>query len=149
VMIATIEPLESIVADSVAERRATTHLVTAFAAVALALAAVGLYSVLHFVVTRQTREFGVRLALGARPRHIAALIVRQGGILTIAGIGAAATAAVPLLRVVRNQLFDVTTLEPMLLMMILLIVSLVSLAACALPAWRAASADPLAALRAE
>ena len=149
VIITSIEPLDAIVAASVLERRMTSHLVTAFAGLALALAAIGLYGVMQFIVTRQTREFGVRTALGARRGQIVAMVLRQGVALTGVGVAVALLISLPLGRSLQRLLFEVQAVDPPTMAAVSLLVLFVSAAACAPPAWRAATVDPAVTLRSD
>jgi putative ABC transport system permease protein len=142
-------PMEDVVAASVAERRASALLVSAFALVALALAATGILGVMSYTVTQRTHEIGIRLALGAQRGDILRLVVGRGLLLTAAGIVAGSAAALATTRLMASLLFEVSAADPATFGVIALLLTLVALLACYLPARRAAKVDPLVALRYE
>jgi predicted permease len=115
VVVGRVEPLGAIVSASVAERRVTARLLAAFAGVALALAAIGLYGVVSFGTARRRREFGVRTALGARPADVRRLVLGEGLRLSGWGIAAGLLAAVPVGLLLRGFLFDVSPADPLTL----------------------------------
>ena len=149
VVISRSSSLESRLADDVAQRRFQTWLLTLFSVIALLLAAVGIYGLIHQSVALRTREIGTRLALGAQPRDVLRLIVGQGMSLAFCGIGVGLLAALGLTRVLTNLLFGVTATDPTTFIATPLLLLLVALLACYLPALRAARVDPIAALRHE
>lgn len=124
-------------------------LLVIFAAVALLLAAVGIYGVLAFAVQQRTGEIGVRLAIGASPSDVQRLVMRQG--MTLAGIGLVAGAVAALMggRVLESQLFGVDSSDPLTLLSVLLTLGVAALLACYMPARRATRVAPLTALRNE
>lgn len=130
-------------------RRALTGLVTAFGAGALALAALGLYGVVAFGVARRTREIGVRMALGARPREVAAQFVTEGLRLALRGAGAGLVAAVAAAFLMRQLLFGISPVDLPTFAGVGLVLALVAGAASLVPALRAANVDPARALRAD
>ncbi|HMB27067.1 MAG TPA: ADOP family duplicated permease, partial [Blastocatellia bacterium] len=131
-----------------AERLAAA-LLTLFGLLALSLAAVGIYGVLSYAVTERTREMGVRLALGARPRDLLKLVVGQGMTLTLIGLVIGVGASFALTRLIAKLLFGVSATDPLTFVVIPLLLAGVALLACWLPARRARRVDPLAALRYE
>jgi predicted permease len=147
--VANLRTLEDVIATSVAERRLTLRLIGLFAVVALLLAAIGLYGVMVYVVTLRAHEIGVRVALGARPRDVLRLIIRQG--MTLVGIGLfiGLIGALSLSRFIANQLHEVNAVDPATFALISLLLAVVALLACYLPARRATKVDPLIALRRE
>ena len=129
--------------------RFTAWLVSGFAAVALALGVVGLYGVIAFSVSQRTREIGVRMALGANRGAVYALVMRQAGWLTIAGLAIGLACSVGTSVMIRKLLFGVQAWDAMTLGGVVLLLGLASMAASFLPAHRAASVNPVEALRAE
>jgi len=130
------------------ERLAAT-LLTLFGILALLLAAGGIFGVLSYTVTERTREMGIRLALGARPRDLLLLIVGQGMILALIGSVIGVAAAFGLTHLIEKLLFGVSALDPLTFAVIPLLLSCVALLACWIPARRATRVDPLMALRYE
>jgi ABC-type antimicrobial peptide transport system permease subunit len=141
--------MDELLALSAAERRFVMILVTAFAVVALILAAAGIYGVLSGGVTERFREIGVRAALGASPRNILGLVVRQAITLTLSGTAIGLIGAVVGSRVFAALLFGVSPLDPARYLGMLILLVAVSGAACCLPALRASRVDPVIALRAD
>lgn len=135
--------------DAAQPRRAPMVLLSLFSGVALLLAALGVYGILAFSVAQRTSEFGIRLALGATPRDIATLILRQGGGLVIIGIAAGLLGYLALSRIVAQLLYGVAATDPSTLAIAPLVLALVALLACLLPARRATKVDPIVALRSE
>jgi putative ABC transport system permease protein len=115
--------------------------------VGLVLAAVGIYGVMSYGVIQRTREFGVRMALGARPTDVRTMVVRQGATLTVVGIGIGLAGAFGLTRLMRTLLFAVTPTDPITYVGIVLVLGAVALLASYLPARRATRVDPVIALR--
>ena len=142
-------PLEALVASSLAPRRFAVTLLGFFAAVALALAALGLYGVISYAVTERTQEIGIRMALGARRWQVLGMIVRQGLWLAAGGIMIGLVAAFFLGRLVASQLFEVSAFDPVTLASMALLLVAVALTASYLPARRASWVDPMVALRYE
>ncbi|HEV8580560.1 MAG TPA: ABC transporter permease [Thermoanaerobaculia bacterium] len=144
-----IATMEQRLAGSVAARRFNLVLLGLFAALALALAGVGLYGVLGYAVTERTREIGVRMALGAQRRGVLGLIIRQGLTLAAAGVGFGLVASFACSRLLRTSLFGITTNDPVTYVAIPLLLMLVALLSSYLPARRATRVDPLVTLRVE
>ncbi|MDP9119776.1 MAG: ABC transporter permease [Acidobacteriota bacterium] len=142
-------PLEQVIDESMARSRFVTFLVSLFAIVALALAAVGTYGVLAYAVEQRTREIGVRMALGAQAREVLAMILRQGLGLVAAGLVLGLLLALGLHRLLASLLFGISSDDPLTFACVALMLSLVALAACYLPARRAAHVQPVIALRSE
>jgi putative ABC transport system permease protein len=141
--------LEDVVSKSVSRPRFYAVLLASFACVALLLAAVGLYGVIAYGVTRRTREIGVRVALGARPQDVLALVVGEGARLLGLGLAAGLALAFAATRLLRGLLFGVSPTDPASLLLVAALLSTVALLACVLPARRAARLDPVDALRTE
>jgi predicted permease len=124
-------------------------LLSALGGISLLLAAVGLYSVMAYAVSQRTREFGIRMALGARPGDILSDVLRRGAVWTVAGVAAGAVAALVVMRLVGNLLVRVSTADPVTFAGAILFLVLVALAASFVPARRATRVDPMTALRCE
>jgi predicted permease len=135
--------------DSLARQRFSSTMLGAFAAFALLLAAVGLYGVMSYLVTQSTHDIGILLALGARPKNVIGLVVRQGMQLTLIGILAGLTGAAALTRVIASLLFGVSTRDVATFLVVPVLLVAVAFAATVIPALRATSVDPLVALREE
>lgn len=145
----SIEPLEGLVSASVAQPRFRALLFGFFAALALLLAVIGIYGVIAYRVSQRTREIGVRLALGARRVDIVALVVRQGLVLTGAGVGIGLVASFWLTRFLQGMLYRVTPTDAMTFVGVSALLAVTALLANLLPARRAARVDPVSALRGE
>ncbi len=140
---------ETYLRDAMAPSRFAMALLGAFSGVALLLSAVGLYGVIAYAVTQRTREIGIRLALGAAPRSVMSLIVRSGMNLIGVGVTLGVAAAVGGTRVLGGMLYGVRPGDPVTFAAIVALVVVIALAACYIPARRAAHIDPTEALRAE
>jgi putative ABC transport system permease protein len=135
--------------SQVAPLRTLAVLSAAYAVLALCLAAFGLFAVLAHDVGQRTHEIGIRMALGARPRSVLALILREGMVLTVAGLGTGCLGALVVSRMMHALLYGVSPMEPLVYVSIALMLVGVALLACWIPARRAMQLDPLAALRQE
>ncbi len=145
--LAVPEPMENVVAASVAARRFNLTLLGVFAGLALFLAAIGIYGVMSYGVTQRTQEIGVRMALGATPVDVLKLILRKGIILAGTGIIVGLAGALALTRVMTGLLYGVTTTDTLTFAGVSITMLLVAIAASYLPARRATKIDPLDALR--
>jgi putative ABC transport system permease protein len=144
-----MKPMTEHLSDSLSRRRFNLVLLSVFAAVALLLAAVGIYGVISYSVSQRTHEIGIRVAIGARSTEILRLIVGQAMLLTLLGITIGLGAAVALTRLMETLLFDVSTTDPLTFAVISVVLAAVALAACFVPALRATRVDPMIALRYE
>jgi len=141
--------MDQLLGNSLAQRRLTLVLLSSFAALALLLAAVGVYGVIAYTVRQRTRELGIRLALGAQAGAVLRLIMWQGLKLTLIGVALGLTAAFALTRWMESLLFGVRPADPQTFGVIALVLLLVAICACWIPARRATQVDPLVALRSE
>jgi len=141
--------MDQILESSMARERMSMIVFMVFAAVALALASIGLYGVVAHGVTERTHEIGVRMALGADPRHVLSLIVGQGLVTTIAGIAVGLVGALALSRTIEGLLFGIESTDPATFAAVVALLFVIALTACTIPAWRATRVDPTRALRAE
>ncbi len=141
-----VRTMEERIADSLVSRRLPLMLLLVFAGVALFLAVVGIYGALAYSVTQRTREIGIRVAMGSTPKQIFGIVVGQG--LRVAGVGLVlgVVASLLLTRLMTSILFDVSPTDPRVMGVVAVILGLVALVACLLPARRATSVDPVAAL---
>ncbi len=145
----SVMTMEQRLAEAVAPRRFQMLLFGIFAAVALVMAAVGVYGVISHSVSRRTHEIGIRMALGARPRDVLLMVVRQGMSLAVVGLAIGLAAAAALTRVMAGLLFNVKTTDPATFVGISLLLAGVAFLAAYLPARRATKVDPMVALRHE
>jgi putative ABC transport system permease protein len=144
-----VRSMTEIIGATLSTQRLTNILLTAFAILALTLAAVGIYSTMSVYVGSRTKEFGIRLALGAQPGALRRAVMRQGMWLTAAGVLVGVLGALALTRTIRSLLFEVSTTDPLVFTAIPMLLVVVSLVACYTPARRATKVDPLIALRDE
>jgi putative ABC transport system permease protein len=147
--ISNIKTLDELLEKSVAQRRFNLLSLGIFAGVALALAAVGIYGVMSFLVAQRTHEIGIRMALGAQQRDVLMLVVGRGLRLVLIGLGVGGAGALALTRLLRNLLFEVSATDPLTFGLIAMLLLGVAFLACYLPARRATKVDPLVALRQE
>ena len=145
--VTAINTVEAQIGESLAMRRFQAWLLALFSLLAVLLAAVGIFGLMAQVVARRTPEIGVRMALGATPRNVLALVIRQGVALAAAGTLVGIGGAFALARGLRSLLFGVGAADPLSYAGAALVMAISVLLACALPAWRAARVDPTVALR--
>jgi putative ABC transport system permease protein len=144
-----VRTLASIASQSAAQPRFRTYVLTAFAAISLMLAAIGVYGLLSYSVTQRIREIGVRMALGARPRDVLRLVVGEGMRLVAAGAAIGVAGALATSRLVSAMLFGVSAADPLTYGAVVTLLATVAFIACYIPALRAARVDPISALRAD
>ena len=142
-----IRTMEAVLDETLVSQRFSAMLLAAFAAVALMLATVGIYSVLSYIVRGRSREIGIRTALGASTQDVVRLVVLEGMTPTIAGIAVGVVAALAATRMLQSMFFGVSAWDPLTLAVVAAGLSLVALAATLVPAYRASHVDPLAVLR--
>jgi predicted permease len=147
--IAQMQTMDARVDRSLARRRFSMTLLTLFAGAALALAAIGIYGVMAFLVSQGTREMGIRMALGATPRGILSLVLGHGLLVIAVGVAAGLAGAFALTRLMSSLLFGVQPRDPVTFLIIALGLAAVALLACYIPARRAARINAITALRAE
>jgi len=147
--ITKVKSLEEFLSASVSPQALNTNLLTFFAALALILAAIGIYGVMSYGVERRTHEIGIRLALGAQPSDVVRMIVRQGLQLALIGIAIGLGATYALIRALSGSMFGIKSLDPVPTACAALLLFLVAFLACYIPARRATRVDPVQALRYE
>ena len=145
----SISSMDQIIARSVADRRFALELLGVFAAVALLLAAIGIYGVMSYSFSQRTHEVGIRVALGAQRLHILRMALAEGMRMVVIGLAAGLVGAAIMTRFFRSMLFDVGTTDPITFLSVSAILAGVALFACYIPARRATRVDPLVALRQE
>lgn len=147
--ITDINTLEAIVSNSIAQPRLNMLLMGMFGALAMILAAVGIYGLLSYAVTQRTQELGIRMALGARAGDVLLLVLKQGMALALLGEVIGLAGALALTRLLRGLLFEVTPTDATTFIAVFVVLNIVALLACCVPARRATRVDPLVALRYE
>ena len=145
--VSEIRTMDQVVAESAEARRWTMALLASFAALALALALVGIYGVMSWSVAQRTKEIGIRVALGASSREVIGEILASGIKLSVLGIAIGSICALAISRLLAGFVFDVSPFDPLIYAAVALLMFVVALAACYLPARRASRVDPLIALR--
>ncbi len=147
--VAKVEPMRAVLKESIAEPRFRTLLLVAFAAMAVILAAVGIYGLISYSVAQRTREIGIRMALGAQARQVMMPMLRQGLVLALAGIAIGLVGSVAAARVLAKFLFGVQPSDPLTYAVVSALLLSVALLASFIPSRRALRVDPLTALRSE
>jgi putative ABC transport system permease protein len=147
--ITDVAPMNKVIGSSLAQRRFPMVLIGIFALAAILLAALGLYGLMAYSVTQRTVEIGVRMALGAQPREVLSLVIRQGLYLIGIGIGLGLVGALALRSLITGLLFEVKPTDPVTLVSVAFVLAVVAMVACYIPARRATKVDPLVALRYE
>jgi putative ABC transport system permease protein len=144
-----VATMRQLVSASVAQRRFTLLLIAVFAAVALLMAAIGLYGVMAYSVAQRTREIGIRVALGAQGADVVRLVVGRGLRLVTLGVALGLAGAFALTRLMKSLLYDIGATDPLTFASVAALVALIALLACYIPARRATKVDPMVALRCE
>ncbi|HET8623908.1 MAG TPA: FtsX-like permease family protein, partial [Gemmatimonadales bacterium] len=145
--VSQLRTMESVVAASVASRRFSTSLLVGFAALALLLAGIGIYGVIAYDVSQRTYEIGLRMALGARSRQVAGLMVSRGIRMVAVGLVLGLAGAVAVTGLLRSLLVEVTAGDPLTLAGVVIVLAIVAFGAAWIPARRASAIDPMVALR--
>ncbi len=149
VPVTKVQPLAQAISNTVAETRFYTLLFALFGVTGLLLTLTGIYGVISYTVSQQTQEIGIRMALGAEGRDVLKLIIGQGLILTLIGIGLGLIGALGVTRLMQAMLFNVSATDPLTFTGVAAVLAVVALAACYVPARRATKVDPIIALRCE
>ena len=147
--LAQVKSMDEVLAGARSRPRFLATLLGLFSGVALMLAAIGLYGVISYSVTRRTNEFGIRMAMGAQQSDVLGMVLKQGLGLAVLGVAAGAVGALALTRLIRGLLFGVSAFDPATFITMALLLIAVMAAACVVPALRATKVDPLVALRYE
>ena len=147
--VSSVATMEQVITDTLWQPRFNLQLIGIFAALAMTLAAIGLYGVMSYSVAQRTREVGLRMALGAGRRDVLNLVVGQGMRLALAGVALGLLASVALTRLMEKLLFEVSATDFSTFAVIAVLLTLVALVACLIPARRAMKVDPMVALRCE
>src|SRR4030095_13567908 len=144
-----IQTLDQMLSDVIAQPRFQATLLTLFGGIALLLSAVGIYGVMAYTVSQRVHEIGIRMALGAAPKHVLQLIITRGMLLVSIGIAVGLASALALTRVMSSLLFSVSATDPMTFTAVVALLAGVARGACLVPARRAVKTDPMTALRHE
>lgn len=148
-VIYAVQTMDDVVSKSVAARKFSMILLGIFAAIALALACIGVYGVVSYVVGQRTREIGLRMALGAEAMDVIGMMLREGARMILTGVGIGLIAALGLTRLMASQLFSVSAQDPLTFIGVGALLTFIALLACYVPAHRAVRVDPVVALRCE
>jgi predicted permease len=147
--VASIRLMDDVLSEAQAQPRFLTLLLSLFSSVALAIATIGIYGVISFAVARRTREFGVRMMLGAQPADVLRLVMKQGAWLAAVGVGSGLVVAFGLTRLMSRLLFGVTATDPLTYLAVTGLLVAIALLACYVPARRATKVNPVSTLRYE
>jgi putative ABC transport system permease protein len=147
--ISDVKTMDTRITESLGPQRFAVKLLAVFAALAILLAAVGLYGLISYSVTQRTNEIGLRMALGAKPSEVLRLLLGQGAKLVLAGAAAGIVAGLVLVRAMQSLLYGVSAADPLSFLGATVLLAIVALAACYIPARRAMRVDPMVALRCE
>ena len=148
-VIYSVQTMDEVVANSLADRKFSMILLGVFALLALLLSSIGIYGVISYLVGQRTHEIGIRMALGAQRGDVLKLVLGQGMRMALAGVGIGLAAAIALTRLMSKMLFAVSATDPITLIGVSALLTLVALLACYIPARRAMRTDPIIALRYE
>jgi putative ABC transport system permease protein len=149
VPISEMKTMQEVVSEAVATPASTTSLFATFASLALVLGMIGIYGVLTFLVSKRTREIGIRVALGARKQDVLWLVIREGGKLSLTGIAIGLAGAVVVTRLLASELYGVSPMDAVTYFSVTAAMGVVTMLACYVPTRRAMRVDPLTALRQE
>ena len=149
VPVSEVKTMSTVVSEAVATPASTTSLFIVFASLALVLGMIGIYGVLSFLVSKRTREIGIRLALGAQRRDVLLLIMKEGAKFSFVGIALGVAGAVAATRLLASELYGVSARDPITYAGVAIVMILVTLLACYIPTRRAMRVDPMTALRYE
>jgi ABC-type antimicrobial peptide transport system permease subunit len=149
VPVSELKTMRTVVSEAVSTPASTTSLIAAFAGLAVALGLIGIYGVLSFLVSKRTREIGIRIALGARRHHVLYLVLSEGVKFSLLGIGLGLAGAFVVTRWLASELYGVGPMDPLTYVGVAAAMATVTLFACYVPARRAMRVDPLIALRYE
>jgi predicted permease len=147
--ISYVESMDQLMSETVALQRASMILLAVFAGLALLLASIGIYGVISYSTSRRTREIGIRMALGAARQDVLRLVIAEGLVLTLVGLGIGLAGALALTRFLKSLLFGVPANDPATFAAVSVVLLCVGIAACLIPAMRAMRVDPMVALRYE
>jgi predicted permease len=147
VPVSEIKTMDAVVSEAVSTPASTTSLFVVFAAVALILGIIGIYGVLSFLVSKRTREIGIRIALGAQRSDVLWLIMKEGAKFSLAGITLGLAGAFALTRLLSSELYGISAADPLTYLGVATLMTAVTLLACYIPTRRAMRVDPLTALR--
>jgi putative ABC transport system permease protein len=149
VAISEMKTMDELLDQSVAQRKFSTLLMELFSALALVLAAVGIYGVMSYSVTQRTQEIGIRMALGAQTKDVLRMVIGHGMTMVLIGVGIGLAGALAVTRIMSNLLYGVSATDPLTFVSVSLLLASVALVACLVPARRAMKVDPMEALRYE
>ena len=149
VPVAHVRTMEDVLSSAQSRPRFLTLLLTFFSGVALIIATVGIYGVISYSVTRRSKEFGLRMALGAQRKDVLGLVMKQGVLLTLIGVFAGIAAALGLTRMMASLLFGVRPTDAVTFVSVSAVLGIIALFATYIPARRATQVDPMTALRYE
>jgi ABC-type antimicrobial peptide transport system permease subunit len=147
IAVGTVSTISNLVDEALAPSRLAMALLGVFAAIALALAVIGVYGVVGYAVAARTKEFGIRIALGAAPRSVTSLVVNEGTRLALLGLLIGVVGAVALTRFMAGMLYGVRPIDPLTFASVAVLLLAATVVACAIPARRASAADPALTLR--